>query len=176
MLKTSWCFWHQMFMAHNLIRTPTEPSDATECFNFISDVKHHSLQLRSSELSPQSSSPSHLHLSGMQRWLSQRKSPLGSQDSSSRREAGAWNWLSRLTQYTVSKWSALMGLQKILFSVFNLRTSRVPWLAKHFSPSGIKYEAKLEYLEGKIQLWAMMMHELHFYSKFHSQEKTQYAQ
>lgn len=71
--------------------------DATEWCNFISDIEHHSLQLRSSELSPQSSSPSHLHLSGMQRWLSQRKSPLGSQGSSSRGEAGTWNWLSLKT-------------------------------------------------------------------------------
>lgn len=58
----------------------------------ISGGEHDSQQLRSSELSPQSSSPSHLHLSGTQRWLSQRKSPFGSQVTSSARGAGTWNF------------------------------------------------------------------------------------
>lgn len=42
-----------------------------------------SLQLCSSELSPQSSSPSHFQRSGIHRWLSQRKSPIGLQVISS---------------------------------------------------------------------------------------------
>jgi len=62
-----------------------------------SSVLIDSLQLRSSELSPQSSSPSQLHLSGMQRWLSQRKSPLGLQVNSSRGRVGAWNMMASVT-------------------------------------------------------------------------------
>lgn len=94
-----WDVWPLWYEASNYMSKKQSEETFLIRRHFLKQIELKNLrQFLSSELSPQSLEPSHCQRMGMQRWLSQRKSPRGLQVTSSvikqqhKRCLNMWSW------------------------------------------------------------------------------------